>query len=58
MELRAPELPARDQAALKSLTQRLTYKRGLNHSILDQIENRSQWPSVFVAWTSLHIALG
>jgi hypothetical protein len=55
---RAAELLARDQAALKSLVQRLAYKRRLYRFILNQIENRSQWPRVVVAGASLEIAFG
>ena len=40
-QLRVPKLLARDQPAVNSLPQRLTYKRPLHRSGLYQIKNRS-----------------
>jgi hypothetical protein len=39
-QLRVPKLLARDQPAVNSLPQRLTYKRSLHRSGLYQIKNR------------------
>ena len=52
-----PKLLARDQPAVNSLPQRLTYKRPLDRASLYQIKNRSQRPSVFVARSGLYFAL-
>jgi hypothetical protein len=58
IQLRFSKLLARDQAALKSLAQRLTYKRRFDRVILDQIKNRPQLPRIAVAWSSLDISVG
>lgn len=56
-QLCVPKLLARDQPAVNSLPQRLTYKRPLDRPGLYQVKNRSQRPSVFVARSGLYFAL-
>jgi len=52
-----PKLLAHDQTAVNSLPQCLAYERPLDRTSFDQIKNRSQRPSVFVARSGLYFAL-
>jgi len=52
-----PKLLARDQPAVNSLPQRLTYKRPLDCAGFYQVKNRPQRPSIFVARSCPYFAL-